>query len=103
MKQGHMAVTVAVPYAKVHALAKLDGGNRTKAVNNAIQTYLDVQGPARNRYGVDADYFRRKLLHLVARLDNYTPSELRQAFLQLEGAVRGADIIDEREAINEQV
>lgn len=35
MKQGHMAVTVAVPYAKVHALAKLDGGNRTKEIGRA--------------------------------------------------------------------
>lgn len=104
MKKGHMAINAAVPLAKVHALAKLDGGNRTRAINNAIQLYLDVQGSPVNRFGVDCHYFREKLLHLVARLDNYTPMELRRAFLQMEATARGADpMVELRESINEEV
>lgn len=103
MKPGHMGINVAVPLAKVHGLARLDGGNRTKSVNNAIQLYLDVQGPAVNRFGVDAHYFREKLLRLVGRLDNYTPAELRRAFLQLEATVAGNRGDAERELINEEV
>lgn len=104
MKQGHMGIHIVVPLDNVHALARLDGGNRTKSVNKAIQLYIDVQGPDKNRYGVDCHYFREKLLQLVSRLDSYTEYELRRAFLQLEGAVRGEDpFVEMREAINEEV
>lgn len=103
MKKGCMGINVAVPEEAVHAMARLNGGNRTTTVNLAIKAYLDVQGPSVNRYGVDCDYFRNKLQHLASRLDNYTDLELRRAFLQLEAAVRGDTLNDERERINEEV
>lgn len=103
MKQGHMGINIAVPLAKVHALAKLDGGNRTTSVNRAIQLYLDVQGPARNRYGVDADYVRKILLRVVRDIESCTPDELRLTLLRLEATVAGNRGDAERELINEQV
>lgn len=96
MKNGCMGVHVAVPEEVVHAMARLNGGNRTTTVNLALKAYLEVQGPAVNRYGVDCAYFREKLQHLASRIDNYTEMELRRAFLQLEAAVRG-------EVLHEQV
>lgn len=102
MKKDHMGIAVAVPLENVHKMLRLNNGNRTTTVNLAIKAYLEVQGPPMNRYGVDCAYFRDKLHLLASRLDNYTPDELRRAFLQLGQAVGGsADA--EREAINEEV
>lgn len=99
MKKGCMGINVAVPEEHVRAMARLNGGNRTTTVNLAIKAYLEVQGPARNRYGVDCDYLRSRLQRLMRDLENYTPMELRQTFLELEETVRGA----EQGGVNEQV
>lgn len=102
MKQGCQRISVDVPEANVIALARLPI-NRTKAVNRAIQAYLDVQGPSVNRFGIDCHYYREKLQQLASRLDNYTDLELRRAFLQLEASVRGEPLENWRESINEEV
>lgn len=100
MKPNHMGIHVVVPVEKVRQMARLNGGNRTTTVNLAISAYLEVQGPARNRYGVDADYFRRKLKQVLRDIDSYTPEELERTLRYLAGT---AHTTDHREALNEEV
>lgn len=102
MKEGCQRITVDVPKEAIVQMLRLNKGNRTTTVNLAIKAYLDVQGAPVNRFGVDCHYFREKLQHLASRIDNYTPAELRRAFLQLEATVRGASD-EEMAVINEAV
>lgn len=102
MKEGCQRITVDVPRDAIVQMLRLNKGNRTTTVNLAIKAYLEVQGPAVNRFGVDCGYLRSKLHHLASNLDNYTPTELRRAFLQLEATVRGASD-EEIWTINEAV
>ena len=44
-----------------------------------------------NRYGVDSDYFTKKLLLVIRDIENYTPAELTNELINLTGAVRPMD------------
>jgi hypothetical protein len=83
MKQGCQGVSVAMPSEMAIALSRLPPYNRTTHINRAAATYLEVQGPAKNRHGVDCDYFRRKLAMLARDLGDYTPQELAECLKRL--------------------
>lgn len=67
-------------------------------MNRAVATYLEVRGPAVNRYGVDCDYFRGKLAVLTRDIGDYTPEELGEVLRRLSCVVS-----DVRGSINEEV
>lgn len=103
MKEGCQRITVDVPKEAIVQMLRLNKGNRTTTVNLAIKAYLEVQGPAVNRFAVDCAYFRGELHKLSARLDSCTPTELRQALLTLEATVVAGYPVEFRDLINEAV
>ena len=44
-----------------------------------------------NRYGVDTDYFKKKLNRVIRDLENYTPSELYRELSTTADAIRPID------------
>lgn len=90
MKEGCQGVSVAMPRENVRRLDQLRSGNRTQHVNRAVQTYLDIQGPTTNRYGVDCDYLKVKMERIMRSMDNMTPDELGRVFGELRDTVLGA-------------
>lgn len=75
-------VSIALPTASVR---RLDGKhrNRTKLVNEAVAMYLDVQGPAKNRYGADCAYFKGRMQLLMRDMDNFRPDELARELARM--------------------
>lgn len=94
-------MSVWMPSELASRLARLPPYNRTTHVNNAVRTYLEIQGPAKNRYGVDCDYFKGKMAVIMRDMGDFTPEELNGALRQLARTAIGFG--DEREAINESI
>jgi hypothetical protein len=92
VKPNHQRITVDVPAEDIVRMLPLNKGNRTTTVTLAIKTYLDIQGRPVNRYGVDCDYLKRKMLRTIRDMEGFTPLELRRTFLELEAAVRGEEL-----------
>lgn len=69
-----------MPSEIVTTLDRLPPYNRTAHINQAVRTYLEVQGKPVNRYGVDCRYFKERMGRLMRDMDNYTPMELVREF-----------------------
>lgn len=95
MKAGCQGVSVMMPTETVVALSRLKPYNRTRHINNAVATYLEIQGPARNRYGVDCAYFRGKLALIQRDIGDYTPEELNRSLRDLARTAIGMGAVNE--------
>jgi hypothetical protein len=58
---------------------------QTKKTKADLLKELGYFRPPVNRYGVDCDYFRKNLRHIVEHMDSYTPDELSRSLRILSG------------------
>lgn len=54
-----------------------------------------------NRYGLDVDYFKRKLKIIIRDVDNYTPSELARELARMSRTSDSKVLLEEEFSIKE--
>lgn len=103
LKDTH-GMSVRIPNETILKMDRLRAshGNRTTQVRKALDTYVNIEAirPV-NQYGVDCDYFRKKLLLVLRDLPSFTHEELEECFRRLHQAAGNS--VTQRESINEEV